>query len=96
MIGLKNQSEMFKFYEIIGKLSLEKDFEFFEEKSGEPQKDWTEKMNKRKKEILRGWNELESRVKEYIKENITKDIESLPYISEREEEQPTPFCPCGH
>lgn len=48
----------------------------------------------RKKEILHGWNELDSRIKDYIINNITKDIDSLPYIDENGTTA-TPFTHCS-
>jgi len=53
-----------------------------------------EKALARQAELHSGWNELDSRIKDYIRRNITKDIDSLPYISDKEEpEGPAPSCP---
>ncbi|MBU1252054.1 MAG: hypothetical protein KKC96_00475 [Nanoarchaeota archaeon] len=34
----------------------------------------------RKEEILEGWVKLNQRIEDYIMRNITRNIESLPYI----------------
>ncbi|VVB82983.1 Uncharacterised protein [uncultured archaeon] len=52
-----------------------------------------EKASIRQQELLSGWQELDSRIKDYIIKNITKDIESLPYQSWGEATQIIPFCP---
>ncbi len=52
----------------------------FEKWSKDEQEKFFEKADIRKKEILLGWNELDSRLKDYIIKNITRDIESLSYF----------------
>lgn len=52
----------------------------FEKWKKNEQEEFFEKADVRKKEIENGWGELESRIKNYILENITKDLESLPYM----------------
>ena len=44
------------------------------------QENFMKRAKERKKGILIGWNALDERVKDYILKNISKDIESLPYI----------------
>jgi hypothetical protein len=47
----------------------------------------------RKKELLKGWTELNHVIINYILNNITKDIESLPY--QNKDDGALPFRMCG-
>lgn len=51
----------------------------FDRISNEEQEKYFERADKRKIELLRGWNELGEVTENYIIENISRDIESLPY-----------------
>lgn len=50
--------------------------------SKKEQEKYFERAEIRKKDILRGWNGLNSVIEDYIFMNITKDIKSLPYMKE--------------
>jgi hypothetical protein len=84
-LGLNpNQPESFGFHQIEGRFfnDNEKEPSYYDCVSDKQKEAWRENIEIRRKEILSGWNELDSRIKNYIIENITKDIESLPYRSE--------------
>ena len=88
----------FGFYEVIAGFEPYEDRAkeiYFDGKTEEEQKEYYEKAELRKLEILKGWNTLDSRLLDYIFENITRDISSLPYMSE-EESEIIAVCPHGH
>src|SRR4030042_3333452 len=89
-----DQTEKFSSYEIIGSFWSDTgymdNFRFLEEDAR-----LIEKARIRKKELVSGWNELDSRIKDYIAKNIKKDIESLPYMEEKNRTKGfvIPVCP---
>jgi hypothetical protein len=52
-----------------------------------------ERTRIRKQGILEGWAELNTRVKDYITTKITKDLSSLPFMTEEDWQYPIPSCP---
>jgi hypothetical protein len=46
----------------------------------------------RKQELLKGWSELNQVTLDYIKNNITKDIDSLPYQNKDDGARPLTMC----
>lgn len=81
-----------RFYSLEGSFWFDEGYDdIFRQLEGD--KRLIEKAQARKEELLSGWKELDSRIKDYIAKNITKDIESLPYISSEEGINIRPSCP---
>jgi hypothetical protein len=71
-----------KKYTILGKYEPHHDDEYnnlFEKMNAREKKDYFKRVGIRRKEILKGWEDLNNLVVDYIKNHINEDIESLEY-----------------
>ncbi len=95
-LGLNtNQSERFSFYDLRAHFEpYENEDRDYSEWSEEEQRAYITRARIRKQRILEGWNKLDGRTKDYIFKNITKDIDSLPYMEDKEESEFMPPSLC--
>jgi len=71
----------YSLFTIKGRFESHEDGNLFDRLSEEEREAYYKRADARKIELLRGWSELDGRVVEGIRKNITKDVKSLPFRS---------------